>query len=87
VFFAHYHLGIVVAKPVNLFGGPDNVPGTDRDTVVTGLAFIFINDYATGFTAFRGQQFSIPSFNALAKKDKQKKVYTGRNSLSRFHCF
>jgi hypothetical protein len=56
-----YHLGIIVTEAVDLFGGPDDVPGTNCDTVVAGLAFILVNNYATGFTVFRGQQFSIPS--------------------------
>jgi hypothetical protein len=56
-----YHLGIIVTEAVDLFGGPDDAPGTNCDTIAAGLAFIFIDDYATGFTVFRGQQFSIPS--------------------------
>ena len=61
MFLARYDLGIIVTKPVDLFGGPDDIPGTNRDTVLAGFAFIFVDDYATGFTAFGGQQFSIPS--------------------------
>jgi hypothetical protein len=66
-----YHLGIIVTKPVDLFGGPDYVPRANSDAVMTGFAFIFIDDYATGFTAFRDQQFSIPLLNATAKKDNR----------------
>jgi hypothetical protein len=62
------HLGIIETKPVNLFGGPDNVPGTNGNTIMTSFAFLFIDDYMAGFTAFRDQQFSIPSNTAMPKK-------------------
>jgi hypothetical protein len=63
-----FHLGIVVTQPVDLSGGPDDVPRANRDTVVAGFAFILVDDYATGFMSLRDQQFSIPLNTAMPKK-------------------
>jgi hypothetical protein len=50
---------------------------------MTSFAFLRIDDYMAGFAALRDQQFNIPLITAMPKKDKQKIVYIGRNSLSR----